>query len=308
MLGNGTSRLADRYCPVLLHPVAVRGGEGRKICKPIAGKSADTPICYRPERQCRQMNQAIKKKPMQYEQTAFDEMSRWQMKMQRRPSLLNRLSKGVQTKINSYIPEKVHNAITATLKQMIRGVLFGAKFTTRSPAPVVSLQQTEEAVERLIKNYRHTAAAEGGITGAGGILLGLADFPILLGIKLKMLFDIAALYGFDVKDYKERVYLLHIFELAFSSQEHRRRVYLKMNDWERQKALLPDDIHQFEWRSFQQEYRDYIDLAKMAQLVPGIGAVVGIVANYTLINQLGATAMNAYRMRLYSPVKGLEKK
>ena len=129
----------------------------------------------------------------------------------------------------------------------------------------------------------------------------LQTFPLLLGIKLKMLFDIAALYGFDVKDYKERVYILHIFQLAFSSQEHRRKVYLQINNWEEQKKVLPDDIHQFDWRPFQQEYRDYIDLAKMAQLIPGIGAVVGIVANYKLINQLGTTAINAYRMRLFAP-------
>lgn len=236
-----------------------------------------------------------------YEQQAQAELRQWQRKMQRKPSLMNRLSKGMQTKINSYIPEKIHNAITVAIKQMIKGVLFGAKFTTRKPAPIVSLQVTEEALERLIKNYRHTAAAEGGITGAGGILLGLADFPILLGIKLKMLFDIAALYGFDVKDYKERVYILHIFELAFSSQEHRRNIYQKMYNWEEKKLALPDDINQFEWRAFQQEYRDYIDLAKMAQLIPGIGAVVGVVVNYKLINQLGQTAMNAYRMRLLAP-------
>lgn len=237
---------------------------------------------------------------MQYEQTAFEELARWQKKMQRRPSLLNKISKKAQAKINSYIPEKVHNAITVAIKGMIRGVLFGAKLTTPKPAAVVSLQQTEEAVAKLIKTYRTTAAAEGGITGAGGILLGLADFPLLLGIKLKMLFDIAALYGFDVKDYKERVYILHIFELAFSSQEHRQKVYGQMNNWDVQKGALPDDIHQFDWRNFQQEYRDYIDLAKMAQLVPGIGAVVGVIANYKLINQLGNTAMNAYRMRLFT--------
>jgi hypothetical protein len=235
-----------------------------------------------------------------YEQQAITELRQWQNKMQRKPSLLNRLSKGVQTKINSYIPEKVHNVITVTIKQMIKGVLFGAKVTTRKPRPIVSLQSTEEVLERLIKNYRHTAAAEGGITGAGGLLLGLADFPILLGIKIKMLFDIAALYGFDGKDYKERVYILHIFELAFSSQEHRRNVYLKLHNWDEKKLALPDDINQFEWRAFQQEYRDYIDLAKMAQLIPGIGAVVGVVVNYKLINQLGNTAMNAYRMRLFA--------
>lgn len=242
---------------------------------------------------------------MQYEQTAFEELQKWQKKMQRKPSLLNKLSKKAQTKLNSYIPEKVHNAITVAIKGMIRGVLFGAKWTTKKPATILSLQGAEEAVAKRIKTYRTTAAAEGGITGAGGILLGLADFPILIGIKIKMLFDIAALYGFDVKDYKERVYVLHIFELAFSSQEHRREVYLKMNNWDMQKQSLPEDIHAFDWRNFQQEYRDYIDLAKMAQLVPGIGAVVGVIANYGLINQLGKTAMNAYRMRLFAKTKQL---
>ena len=236
---------------------------------------------------------------MEYEQTAFEELQHWQKEMLRKPSMLNKLSKKVQTKLNSYIPEKIHKAITSAIKQMVRGVLFGAQYTSKKPASVHTLQQTEEAIEKLIKTYKHTAAVEGGVTGAGGILLGLADFPILLGIKLKMLFDIAVLYGFDVKDYKERIYILHIFQLAFSSQEHRRHVFLKMQDWDQKKNHLPDDIHAFDWRPFQQEYRDYIDLAKMAQLIPGIGAVVGLVVNYKLIKQLGHTAMNAYRMRLY---------
>jgi hypothetical protein len=238
---------------------------------------------------------------MEYELMAEREMKAWQKQMLRRPTIMNRLSKRLQVKMNSYIPEKIHKGITTTIKQMIRGVLFGAQYTTRQPATVRTLLQTETAVRQLVRNYRHTAAAEGGLTGAGGLLLGLADFPLLLGIKLKMLFDIASLYGFNVKDYKERLYLLHIFGLAFSSHEHRREVFLQMIDWDTRKEQLPEDINQFDWRNFQQEYRDYIDLAKMAQLVPGIGAVVGVIVNYKLINKLAVTAMNAYRMRLLAP-------
>jgi hypothetical protein len=233
-----------------------------------------------------------------YEQKVFFELKAWQTQMLQRPSFLNDLSKKIQTKINTWIPEKVHKAITVTIKQMIRGVLFGAKYTTAQPLTDAALQARELAVQQRVEFYRTTAAVEGGITGAGGLLLGLADFPILLGLKIKLLFDIAALYGYDTMDYKERVYLLHIFELAFSSHEHRRNIYMKMVDWEQKSKNLPDDINQFDWRNFQQEYRDYIDLAKMAQLVPIIGAPVGVVVNYRLIKKLGITAMNAYRMRL----------
>ena len=71
-----------------------------------------------------------------------------------------------------------------------------------------------------------------------------------------------------------------------------------MIDWEEKRKNLPEDINKFDWRNFQQEYRDYIDLAKMAQLVPVIGAPVGVLVNYRLIKKLGITAINAYRMRI----------
>lgn len=233
-----------------------------------------------------------------YEKTVSIELAAWQKKMLRRPGLLNSLSKAVQTKVNSWIPEKVHNAVTTAIKQMIRGVLFGAKHTASDVLINASLEKREDAVRKKIDTYRKTAAIEGGITGAGGILMGLADFPILIGIKLKLLFDIASLYGFNVYDYKERVYILHIFELAFSSDAHRKNVFLKMVDWDSKSKAMPENINQFEWRNFQQEYRDYIDLAKMAQLVPLIGAPVGVIVNNRLVKKLGLTAMNAYRMRL----------
>jgi hypothetical protein len=233
-----------------------------------------------------------------YQRQVLAELKTWQKQMLRRPSFFNMLSKKTQDKINSWIPEKVHKAVTTAIKQMIRGVLFGAKYTTADPIRNLELQAREIRIEERIKFYRTTAAVEGGITGAGGILLGLADFPLLIGIKIKLLFDIASLYGFDVDDYKERVYLLHIFELAFSSHAHRKTIYLKMVGWDKKSKDLPTDINQFDWRHFQQEYRDYIDLAKMAQLIPVIGAPVGILVNYRLIRKLGYTAMNAYRMRL----------
>lgn len=146
------------------------------------------------------------------------------------------------------------------------------------------------------------------ITGAGGILLGLADFPIWLTLKMKMLFEITALYGHDTSRYQERVYMLHIFELCFSSPVHRNKVYGILADWSNYEKSLPADINDFNWRNFQQEYRDYIDIAKLLQLVPGIGAAVGALVNHRLTMKLGKTAMNAYRMRWFGrkDVKALE--
>ena len=232
-----------------------------------------------------------------YDQQAFKELSRWQKRMKRQPSIFNKLSGKVQARINNVIPEGIHAAITKAIKQMTRALIFGAGITTRKPLTDINLEGREHKVKASIKTYRNTATAEGAITGAGGILLGLADFPIWLTIKMKMLFDIAAKYGIDTSDYKERVYILHIFQLTFSSQKHRNKVYSIMANWNEEQKLLPDDLDAFEWRTFQQEYRDYIDLAKLLQLIPGIGAVVGAYVNHRLTSKLGKYAMNAYRMR-----------
>ena len=233
-----------------------------------------------------------------YEQAVCKELIRWQQAMQKPPSSFNRLSTLVQRRINRIIPNRIHAVITLTIKQMTRAVLFGAEFMIPALDTHKTLTERDADVARRIKFYRTTSAAEGGVTGAGGFLLALADFPILLSLKMKMLFDIASLYGFPVSDYRERVFILYIFQLAFSSQERRQEVYRHVANWPEHSRQLPDDINQFDWLTFQQQYRDYIDLAKMAQLIPGIGAAVGVVVNYRLVNQLGRTAMNAYRMRL----------
>jgi hypothetical protein len=233
-----------------------------------------------------------------YNRKAKTELRAWQRQMQRSPSFLNGFTRTLQARINKIIPEKVHKAITTAIKQMIKAVLFGAGISSSKPEEIKSLELTEAVLNEKIETYKRTAAAEGGITGAGGFLMAFADFPILIGIKIKMLFDIAGRYGYDVSDYKERIFILHIFQLAFSSQEHRKSVYIQMTGWNKKAASLPEDINQFDWRSFQQEYRDYIDLAKLAQMIPVIGAAVGVIVNYRLIKKLGATAKNAYRMRL----------
>lgn len=235
-----------------------------------------------------------------YEDVAKMELERWQRAMLEEPSLFNRAARSVQRKVNSYIPEKVHAAVTKVLKEMIQAVLTGSHYTAPKPLEGLSLAERESMIEKRIDFYRRTAATEGGITGAGGFMLGLADFPLLLTLKLKLLFDIASMYGHTTLDYRERLYILGIFQLAFSSDAHRRNVYLQIADWSTRAESLPASIDEYDWRTLQQEYRDYIDLAKLAQLLPIVGAPVGIVVNNRLVKKLGETAMNAYRMRWFA--------
>jgi uncharacterized protein (DUF697 family) len=242
-----------------------------------------------------------------YEKQVIIELAEWQREMQNSPSLFGKATKAVQTRINRIIPEKIHSVVTAAIKQMTRTVIFGADFTTswsktlkRKSTSERSLEEIEGYVKGRISLYKTTAAAEGAATGFGGILLGFADLPLWLSIKMKLAFEIAVNYGIDIKDYKERIYILHIFQLTFSSQQHRNKIYEIIEDWDNQKALLPNDINKFDWKTFQLEYRDFLDLAKLFQLIPGFGAVVGAYVNHKYTDKLGLTAVNAYRLRRFS--------
>ena len=234
---------------------------------------------------------------MDAEQIIKAELVLWQQEMQKSPSLGNQAVKGMQVRINNWIPEKVHRVFTKAIKEVTRAVLFGAEYTTTMNNDIGDFLATEVKAQERIKFYSSSASAEGAITGFGGIIWGFADFPLWLSLKMKMLFEIASIYGMDVSDLSERIYILHIFEITFSSQKNRNRVFKVMQSWDKNKHLQ-DDINEFDWRRFQLEYRDHIDLAKLLQLIPGFGAIIGAYVNLNLTKKLGKFAMNAYRMRL----------
>lgn len=225
------------------------------------------------------------------------ELGLWLMEVKKPPSLFGKISNGLQGKINSWIPEKIHRVISVAIENMVKTVLAGSGLVKPTPSPLLTFVERELLVREKIKWFRNTASAEGAITGAGGILLGLADFPAFLTIKMKMLFDIASIYGFEVKTYQERLFLLYVFQLSFSSQNRRNDLIGLIENWDSHVEHLPKELSDFDWKTFQLDYRDYIDLAKLFQLVPLIGAPVGAIANYKLTNHLGRYAMNCYRIR-----------
>ncbi|KOO50221.1 EcsC family protein [Priestia koreensis] len=232
---------------------------------------------------------------LSYEQRALKDAENWQDQWLKRASITQRMAKKVQDQINNRIPVKVHQVVTESIKKMVEATVMGSNFTTKQKdVHDLSFEAKEELVVKVMDKYKKIAAVEGAGTGAGGIVWGLADFPLLLSIKMKCLFEIANLYGMDIKRTEERVFLLYIFHLAFCSHDEREKIMNTLETFEHHKK----EMATIDWRTFQQEYRDYIDLVKLLQLVPGIGAAVGAYANYNLLDHLGEVAMNVYRLRL----------
>ena len=105
--------------------------------------------------------------------------------------------------------------LTETIRMMVQTISAGSNFIKpKLKETNWSLQRRDDEVRKKWMSIK-IAAAEGAGTGAGGILLGLADFPLLLGIKIKFLFDAATLYGFDTSDKEERLLSFTFSNLPF---------------------------------------------------------------------------------------------
>ncbi|MBM6617201.1 EcsC family protein [Bacillus suaedaesalsae] len=230
---------------------------------------------------------------MNYEMEKWQEALAWKRKLIRKPSMFARMSKSTQTKVQKLIPQKAHEVITQSIKQMVELTMTSSEYLPKSNYhDERSFQEKELLIQEKLKSYKKMAALEGAGTGAGGLILGIADFPLLLAIKMKFLFEIGAIHGLDTKSKEERVFLLTIFQLAFSSEAERENILGRIEGWQERENVSID------WQKWQQDYRDHIDLVKMLQLVPGIGAVVGAYANYHLLDLLGETAIQCFRLRL----------
>lgn len=231
------------------------------------------------------------------ERQLYEEAILFQTRFLRKPSKLERFSKGVQQQVNRRIPAKLHQVITSAMKTMVESTVAGTHFTSFSVIDgQLSIIERNELAKDKVKYYQKTAALEGIGTGAGGLLLGMVDFPLLLSIKMKCLYELACIYGFDLSQKEERLFLLCIFQLAFSSSAHRRKMMKVMDDWEVSREEM-------DWYSFQQEYRDYIDLVKLFQLMPVVGAAIGGVANHQLTGQLGDVARHVFHLRVLKQMK-----
>ena len=100
----------------------------------------------------------------QYEQQTYDEIIQWKRKMLKKPKMFQRMTKGVQEKINEKIPEKAHQIITDGIKNFVKLTLTGSQITTRKAEEVdLSLQEQDSLFQEKLSTYRKTAVVEGAV-------------------------------------------------------------------------------------------------------------------------------------------------
>lgn len=158
-----------------------------------------------------------------------------------------------------------------------------------------------DIMDNMAKQYIEArskfALAQGATTGIGGIFTLSIDIPLLLGLSLKTLQEIALCYGFNPKDKKERIFIIKCLQFASSDIVGKKAVLEQLasfNTNESNKAV----ISQIQgWREVIYSYRDNFGWKKLFQLVPIAGILFGALINKSTINDVAEAGMMLYKKR-----------
>ncbi|WP_214483933.1 EcsC family protein [Bacillus sp. SM2101] len=162
--------------------------------------------------------------------------------------------------------------------------------------PIASM---DEAAAKLSLNRKKVATFQGASTGVGGIFTLTIDIPILLGIQLKTLQDIAICYGFDPTDKNERIFIVKVLQFISSDIVGKKAILQQLSmfesDQNESKREVAAEIQG--WREVVFSYRDQIGWKKLFQIIPIAGLLIGAFINRSAVNDIAEAGVMMYRKR-----------
>lgn len=140
------------------------------------------------------------------------------------------------------------------------------------------------------------ATVQGATTGIGGLFTLGIDIPLVLGLSLKTLQEIAISYGYNPNEKEERIFIIKCLQFASSDYVGKRAILeeLSMSEAERDRQA----ISQLQgWREVIAAYRDNFGWKKLFQMVPVAGIIFGAFINKSTIDEVAEAGMMLYRKR-----------
>lgn len=163
--------------------------------------------------------------------------------------------------------------------------------------PILEMDQT---VTKLTGNRKKLATVQGASTGIGGIFTLTIDIPLLLGMQLKTLQDIAICYGYNPNDKKERMYIVKVLQFVSSDIVGKKAILnqLSLIDSPEDEQAKREVVSELQgWREVIFTYRDQVGWKKLFQMIPIAGLLFGAFINRSAVNDIAEAGMMLYRKR-----------
>lgn len=152
--------------------------------------------------------------------------------------------------------------------------------------------------EDLKKNRGNVATVQGATTGFGGIFTLAADIPVLLGLSLKTLQEIAIAYGYDPTDREERIFIVKCLQFASADIVGKQAILNELSGYYNRSMAPAEMMSKLQgWREVVYTYRDHFGLKKLLQMVPVAGMIFGAYTNRSMVKDIAETGIMLYQKR-----------
>ncbi len=159
------------------------------------------------------------------------------------------------------------------------------------------LGKMDEVAENISKSSSNTATVQGATTGIGGIFTLAIDIPLLLGISIKALQEIAISYGYDPSEKSERIFIVKCLQFSSSDIVGKKAILEDLaafRSGEQSKQVLSQLQG---WREVMLSYRDNFGWKKLFQMIPIAGILFGAYLNRSTLQDVTETGRIMYRKR-----------
>lgn len=163
----------------------------------------------------------------------------------------------------------------------------------------VPLGFMDAVCEDIQKTNSKLATVQGATTGIGGIFTLAVDIPVLLGLSLKTLQDIAVAYGYDPNKKEERIFIVKCLQFATADIVGKEAILNELSSfYHKQGGDSTEIMSQLQgWREVVYTYRDQFGWKKLLQMVPIAGMIFGAFTNRSMIQDIAETGHMLYRKR-----------
>ncbi len=253
---------------------------------------------------------------MSYEQQQIRAIRQWQGQSPKLSSMLMGMAVAPAAKlVDMVIPASaLHAALEASCKV---GEKLASPDAVLKQAGVSHIGELFYADMQLCDSLANTthdraiamAAAEGGVTGATGLLGVAVDVPTLMTLALRTIYQTALCYGFELKGEEGRHVVLRVFSVASANSLREKEAALISL------VAIKQMLQQQTWTQIQQaafstmgkealvvamkELASQLGInltkRKALTIVPLVGAAVGAAVNASFIKDIGWAARRTFQ-------------
>jgi len=189
----------------------------------------------------------------------------------------------------------------------------GHDVETLSDITMLDLESVEKVSGWLDAKYKSVAAGEGGATGFAGLPGIPMDILAILTLSLRAVGEYATHYGFDINTQDERLFAMNVLGLSASTTDATKGAFMAQlvriaNKVAKRKTWEELEKHVFV--RMLQEIAKAIGIrltkAKLAQVIPVVGAGVGAGFNAHFIGKICTASLYLYRERFLARKYGPE--